>query len=94
MRTGRPIAPLTVTIEERARLEEWTRRPKTAQALAKRARIVLACAAGSSNTVVVHQLRITKQTVGKWRQPFVEWRLDGLLDEARTGAAQSGRCAG
>jgi len=86
MRTGRPIAPLVVTGEERERLEEWTRRPKTSQALAQRARMVLACAAGSSNTVVADQLRITKQTVGKWRQRFVERRLDGLLDEPRPGA--------
>jgi transposase len=86
MRTGRPIAPLVVTGEERERLEEWTRRPKTAQALAQRARIVLACASGNSNTVVAHQLGITNQTVGKWRQRFVERRLDGLLDEPRPGA--------
>ena len=86
MRTGRPIAPLIVTGEEQERLEEWMRRPKTAQALAQRARIVLACAGGNSNTVVAHQLRITKQTVGKWRHRFVERRLDGLLDEPRPGA--------
>jgi transposase len=83
MRTGRPIAPLVVTGEERERLEQWTRRPKTAQALAQRARIVSQCSAGNSNTVVAHQLGITKQTVGKWRQRFVERRLDGLLDEPR-----------
>ena len=86
MRTGRPIAPLVVTGEERERLEEWSRRPKTAQALAQRARMVLACAAGNSNKLVAHQLRITQQTVGKWRQRFVERRLDGLLDEPRPGA--------
>jgi len=86
MRTGRPIGPLVVAGEERERLEEWTRRPKTAQALAQRARIVLACASGNTNTVVAHQLGMAKQTVGKWRQRFVERRLDGLLDEARPGA--------
>src|SRR5215469_12313840 len=86
MRTGRPITPLVVTGEERERLEEWTRRPKTAQALAQRARMVLQCAAGNSNTVVAQQLGITKQTVGKWRRRFVERRLDGLLDEPRPGA--------
>lgn len=86
MRTGRPIAPLSVTAEERERLEEWARRPKTAQALAQRSRIVLACASGRANTVVAEQLRITKQTVGKWRQRFLERRLDGLLDEPRPGA--------
>jgi hypothetical protein len=80
-----------VTVEERERLEEWTRRPKTGQALAQRARLLLECAAGSANTVVAHKLRITKQTVGKWRRCFGERRLDGLLDEPRPrGAAQSG----
>jgi DNA-binding NarL/FixJ family response regulator len=63
MRTGRPIGRLVVAGEERERLEEWTRRPKTAQALAQRARIVLACASGNTNTVVAHQLGIAKQTV-------------------------------
>jgi transposase len=86
MRTGRPIAPLALTVEERERLEEWARRPKTAQALAQRARMVLECAAGNSNTQVARQLRVAKQTVGKWRQRFIERRLDGLLDEPRPGA--------
>jgi transposase len=86
MRTGRPIAPLTVSAEERERLEEWVRRPKTAQALAQRSRIVLECAAGQPNTVVANRLGITHQTVGKWRQRFLEQRVDGLLDEPRPGA--------
>src|SRR5713226_753455 len=86
MRTGRPIAPLSVTAEERERLQEWARRPKTAQALALRSRIVLECAAGQPNVVVAGKLGITHQTVGKWRQRFVEQRLDGLLDEPRPGA--------
>ena len=86
MRTGRPIAPLSVTAEERERLAGWARRPKTAQALAQRSRIVLECAAGQPNTVVAGKLGITHQTVGKWRQRFLEQRLDGLLDEPRPGA--------
>ena len=86
MRTGRPIAPLSVTAEERERLQEWARRPKTAQALALRSRIVLECAVGQPNTVVAGKLGITHQTVGKWRQRFLEQRLDGLLDEPRPGA--------
>ena len=84
MRTGRPIAPLALTVEERERLEEWASRPKTA--LAQRARLVLECAAGKSNALVARHLRIAKQTVGKWRQRFMERRLDGLLDEPRPGA--------
>jgi len=86
MRTGRPIPPLTLTDDERETLERWTRRPTTAQALAQRARVVIGCAAGKSNTVVARDLRLTNQTVGKWRSRFLTQRLHGLLDEPRPGA--------
>lgn len=86
MRTGRPIPPLTLTDDERDTLERWARRPTTARALAERARLVLECAAGKTNTVVARELRLTKQTIGKWRSRFVRQRLDGLLDEPRPGA--------
>src|SRR6266545_4062988 len=85
MRTGRPIPPLTLTEDERDTLERWARRPTTARALAERARLVLECAAGKTNTVVARELRLTKQTVGKWRTRFLGQRLAGLLDEPRPG---------
>jgi transposase len=85
MRKGRPIPVLTVTPEERETLERWARRPKTAQALAQRAQIILNCVSGKTNTEVATRLRITKQMVGKWRSRFVSKRLDGLLDEPRPG---------
>src|ERR1700674_55864 len=83
---GRPKAELVVTAAEREALERWARRPKTAQALAQRARIVLACSTGVPNTTVARRIGVTMQTVGKWRQRFVTRRLDGLLDEPRPGA--------
>lgn len=86
MRRGRPIPPLTVTYEERETLERWVRRRKTAQALAMRARLILGCAEGKTNTVVAAELGISKPTVGKWRRRYLERRLDGLLDEPRPGA--------
>lgn len=52
MPRGRPVAELRWSAEERETLQRWARRPKTAQALALRARIVLACAEGKSNTEV------------------------------------------
>jgi transposase len=67
---------------------DWTRRPKTAQALALRARIVLLCATGLSNTEVARRLHVTGATVCKWRQRFVQFRLDGLLDEPRPGTTR------
>jgi transposase len=89
MRTGRPIPPLTITTDERETLERWTRRARTTQALAQRARMMLGCAAGRSNTRVAQELRLTKQTVGKWRTRFLRTRLDGLLDEPRPGAPRT-----
>ena len=86
MAGGRPKAALVVTATEREALEQWAQRPKTAQALAQRARIVLACATGAPNTSVANRIGVTMQTVGKWRARFVGRRLDGLLDEPRPGA--------
>jgi len=85
MALGRPLTPFTLLPAERQRLLEWTRRPKTAQALALRARIVLLCASGHSNTEVARRVHVSLATVGKWRQRFVRLRLDGLLDEPRPG---------
>jgi transposase len=89
MRTGRPIPPLILTPSERETLERWARRAKTAQAVAQRARLILGCAAGRTNTMVAHELWVTKQTVGKWRSRFLLRRLDGLLDEPRPGAPRT-----
>ena len=89
MPVGRPIRPLTITGSERDTLERWMRRPKTAQALAQRARIVLACAEGNTNTAVSGELGMSKPTVGKWRARFLERGLDGLLDALRPGAPRT-----
>ena len=86
MRTGRPLIPLTLTVDERTTLEQWTRRHTTAQGLALRARIILRAATGQSNTRTARELRVTKATVGKWRARFLRDGLQGVLDEPRPGA--------
>jgi transposase len=86
---GRPRAELVLTSEERETLARWSRRAKSAQALALRCRIILACAEGLSNVEVAARLDIRRGTVGKWRARFLADRLDGLLDEPRPGRPAS-----
>jgi transposase len=84
-RTGRPVPPLVLADEERQVLRRWARRAKTAQALALRSKIVLACAEGIANQEVAARFAVTPQMVGKWRARFVARRLEGLSDEPRPG---------
>src|SRR6059036_2996139 len=86
MRTGRPTPLVVLTAEERQTLEQWARRPTTAQGLAQRARLVLACASTKTNGEIAATAGVTRQTVGRWRHRFVRKRLPGLLDEPRPGA--------
>src|ERR671916_3496911 len=79
--------PISLTAADRATLEGWARRRKTAQGLARRARIVLACAEpGTTNGGVAQALGVSRPTVATWRRRFAERGPDGLLDEPRPGA--------
>jgi transposase len=82
-------AEVVLTDDERDTLERWARRPNSAQALALRCRIVLACADGWTNTELAEELGVARSTVTKWRGRFVQARLDGLHDEPRPGAPRS-----
>src|SRR6202158_775454 len=85
MASGRPLVPLTLSWEHREQLQSWSRRAKTAQALAMRSRIVLLAADGLSNTEIARRQGCSLPTAGKWRQRFLDRGLDGLLDEPRPG---------
>jgi transposase len=80
---------VVLSAEEREVLERWARRPKSAQALALRCRIVLAAADGVSSVEIARRLGCTKDTVGKWRGRFARRGFDGLHDEPRPGKPRS-----
>lgn len=91
MLKGRRPVTITLSSDDRYTLAAWLRRPTTAQALAMRARIVLACAdrPDDSHGQIARDLAVHTATVGKWRKRFAESGPDGLLDAPRPGAPRS-----
>ncbi len=103
---GRPKAELVLSESEREQLQALTLRRKTAQAVALRARIVLACADGMDNKAVavrnrVTQIKDTEQqsvlALHTVRQGFVKARtaqanqIRGLLSEFGLGPVNTNR---
>jgi predicted transcriptional regulator len=86
---GRKPKPIELTEDERARLIEFSRRSKSANAVARRARIVLAAADGMGNTEMSRRLGVSVGTAVKWRARFLKLRMVGLLDEPRVGAPRT-----
>jgi transposase len=81
-----PVAAVVVlSDDERAALVAWSRRTKSANGLATRARIVLAAADGLGNTAIAAKLGIAVSSARKWRSRFLAHRLEGLTDEPRPG---------
>ena len=78
---SRAAVAITLSEVERRELEGLARRRKTAQGLARRARIVLAAAEGLENKAIVERVGADANTVGKWRRRFAERGLVLCVDE-------------
>ena len=85
MAKGRAVAIVLDEVEQQA-LMVLTRKHGAPQAIAERARIVLAAASGLMNKEIAEKLGHCTHTVGRWRNRFAEQRMDGLYDEPRPGA--------
>jgi transposase len=82
---GKPAVAIDLSVDERRALEGLAGRRRTAQGLARRARIVLLAAEGLENLEICEELGVDANTAGKWRRRFAERRIDGLFDEPRPG---------
>src|ERR1700731_4924441 len=86
---GRELPAVELDERERAELMSLASRRNTAQALALRARIILACAEGGQSKVIAERMGLDRETVGKWRRRFMAQRLEGLRDEPRSGTPRT-----
>jgi transposase len=82
---GKPAVAIDLTLAERRELEGLAGRRRTAQGLARRARIVLLAGEGLENQDICAELDVDANTVSKWRRRFAERRVGGLFDEPRPG---------
>src|SRR5919198_2309417 len=79
------VPPLTITDEERVKLQRRVRAHPTPQRAAKRARIVLLAADGLPNRQIAPIVGVNEHTVEQWRRRFETERLAGLQDRQRPG---------
>ena len=89
MARSRPLKPLAVSQDTRGELESLARSRSLPAGLVRRAGIVLLCAEGLDNATVAERVRVSRQTVGKWRERFRTQGLMGLYDEHRPGRPRS-----
>jgi transposase len=83
------LVPLLLSDDEREALGALARKRTASQALAERARIVLACAEEcgvAPLTRVAARTGVSRESVRKWRVRFMEQRMGGLGDAPRPGA--------
>jgi hypothetical protein len=72
--------------EARQTLERWQRSTIIAAGLARRGKIILLLADGSSQSAVAQAVGVQRTVVRQWAKRFLAQRVDGLTDAPGRGA--------
>jgi transposase len=76
---------IVCTNDERSQLHLLARSHKTEKRLSERARIILKCCEGMRTDEIAKQFGTRPNTIGKWRNRFFIFRMEGLKDAPRCG---------
>jgi hypothetical protein len=76
---------LEVAPRDRETLQEWLRAPSISQALALRARIILACSDGQGVRAMARRLGTTGPTVCMWKSRYRSEGPSGLQSRQTSG---------
>jgi Helix-turn-helix domain len=71
---------------ERETLERWQQSTTIAAGLARRGKIILLLADGSSQSAVAQAVGVQRPVVRQWAKRFLAQRVDGLADAPGRGA--------
>jgi putative transposase len=89
MRTGRPKEPVTLSDQEYEQLTSILRSHSLPHGLVRRAQIVLMAAEGVPNNEIAENVGLSRQSVCKWRQRYLQEGISALHDELRAGRPRS-----
>lgn len=81
----RVAVEITLTEQDRKKLEKWSRGYSTPVRLVVRSKIVLLAAGGLQNKEIAVQLGVSRRMVGLWRSRFAEKGLAGIEKDAPRG---------
>ena len=87
----RVAAEISLTGEERKRLEKWSSARSTSVRLRERSRIVLMAGDGLTNKEIAASLGIDGNKVGRWRTRFADAGLPGIEKERPRGGNHGGK---
>jgi putative transposase len=89
MRSVDSARVVSLEAKQREQLQSFAASRSLPHALVLRAKIVLMASTGAQSREISRELKLSRQTVGKWRGRFVRDGIEGLYDEYRSGRPRS-----